>query len=206
MKPLSAMLLLSFFLATACSGQTVFLDESFDGGLSAWANPGWGVVVFDPLDLTDINWVLAFTRTGNTGDLFSPVFTVEPGATYVLSFRYLGHGGGADTGGYLWLYDPALGIENPGNPVWGTQPENCDYELIDDGQWHTYTLQFTPADLFGASSGEIVLTLEDWDGAAGSNPPPNVAGDAFFDDIQLYQLGAVEDEGASLGKVKALYR
>lgn len=203
MKWTLLLLALSCTLPTATRSQAVLLDEDFEGDLSAWATVGHGTLVADPLDPN--NQVLTFDATANSGNMWSNPMPVTAGTTYVFQFRYLGNAGGADTGGYLWLVDPLYG-NVASCPVWGTQPENSNYELIDDGQWHTYQLVFQVTDYFNPPSGELAITVEDWDGAAGSNPPPNVAGDAFFDDMQVYELGAVAVEGASWGSVKASYR
>jgi len=183
--------------------QEVLLNEDFEGDLSAWEIIGFGITVEDPLNAG--NQVLSFTGTANSGNMWSYPLPVNSSTTYVFSFRYLGNAGGVDTGGYLWLVDPLYGnVESC--PVWGTQPENTNIELIDDGQWHTYQLEFHVTDFFSPSSGELMVTVEDWDGAAGGNPPPNIAGDAYFDDIQIYELGAVESEGSTWGQLKSTYR
>ena len=190
-------------LPAMVQAQAVLLDEDFEGDLSAWSTVGHGVIVADPLDSG--NSVLTFTATANSGNMWSVPMSVTAGATYVLRFRYLGNAGGADTGGYLWLVDPLYG-NHPSCPVWGTQPENSNYELIDDGQWHTYQLEFQVTDFFVPMGGLLTVTIEDWDGAASSNPPPNTAGDALFDDIQIYELGAVSSESVTWGDMKSIYR
>jgi len=166
--------------------QSVFLNDNFEGDLSEWESLGYGVVVADPINPG--NHVLSFTNTAAAGNMFTPAYECLPGATYVFSFRYLGNAGGEDTGGYIWLYDPADPY-SPENPVWGTQPENSMFELIDDGQWHGYQLMFQCSDYFDPFSGQIKLTVEDWNGNGASGwGPPDLAGDAFFDDIALYQV------------------
>lgn len=203
MKSVIALMLLVCAFPLTSLSQTVLLDEDFQGDLSAWEIIGFGVTVADPLDAS--NQVLTFTGTANSGNMWSFPLPVNDSTTYVLSFRYLGNAGGADTGGYLWLVDPLYGNVNS-CPVWGTQPENSNYELIDDGQWHTYQLVFHAEDFFSPTSGELSVTVEDWDGAASSSPPPNVAGDAFFDDIQIYELGAVETQFTTWGQLKSIFR
>lgn len=187
-----------------CLAQEVLMNEDFETDLSRWDVPGHGVLVPDPLNPG--NQVLSFTHTAAGGDMWSMALPVDASTTYVLSFRYLGYGGGGgDTGGYLWLVDPLYGNVSS-CPVWGTHPDNSNYELIDDRQWHTYQIVFQVTDYFDPIGGTLQITCEDWNGAAGIDPPPNIAGDAFFDDIQLYELGAVANEIACWGSVKALYR
>jgi len=186
-----------------CLSQAVLFDEDFESDLSSWGVLGHGVLVADPL--APSNQVLSFTQTNAGGDMWSIPLAVDLSSTYVLSFRYLGNAGGEDTGGYLWLWDPEQGYPVV-SPTWGTQPENSQFELIDDGAWHLYQHEFTIAEIFDSSSGYIQVVVEDWNGSAGVNPPPNIAGDAFFDDIQIYELGAVENEAASWGGIKTLFR
>ena len=203
MKSFIALVLFVCFVPALSQSQEVLLNDDFEGDLSAWETVGFGVIVPDPVDPG--NHALSFTGTTNSGNMWSFPLPVNSNTTYVISFRYLGNAGGADTGGYLWLVDPMYGNVDS-CPVWGTQPENSTYELIDDGQWHTYQLEFHVTDFFDPASGELLVTVEDWDGAAGSNPPPNIAGDAFFDDIQIYELGAVATESKAWGELKSLFR
>jgi hypothetical protein len=204
MKSAIVFLLLVCAFPAVSQSQVVLLDEDFEGDLSAWEVIGYGIAVADPL--VPENQVLSFTGNANSGNMWSYPLSVNGSTTYVISFRYLGNAGGADTGGYLWLVDPLYGNVNS-CPVWGTQPENSNFELIDDGQWHTYRLEFHVTDFFTPASGELLVTVEDWDYAAWTNPlPPIFAGDAFFDDIQIYELGALETESATWGEVKALFR
>ena len=52
---------------------------------------------------------------------------------------------------------------------------NTPISLIDDGQWHSYSITFN------SPIGQPVrLMLEDWDGSNG------VAGDAYFDNLRLH--------------------
>ena len=171
-------------VVSPCFSQTVIYSDDFESDLSRWEVEGHGCIVEDPLDPT--NMVLSFTGTASGGNIWSDYIDVNRNTTYVLSFRYLGNAGGADTGGYLWLWDPEHGFSSLTH-IWGTQPYNCEYELIDDGIWHTYELVFTIPELFDPSSGMIQITAEDWNGSGSSDPPPNIAGDALFDDILLTQ-------------------
>lgn len=203
MKLAMVLLMLVCVFPVVSQSQAIQLDEDFESDLSAWQSVGYGIIVADPLNPS--NQVLSFTGTANSGNMWSYPFPVDTGRTYVISFRYLGNAGGADTGGYLWLVDPLYG-NVASCPVWGTQPDNSTYELIDDGQWHTYQLEFQVTDFFNPPSGELMLTVEDWDGAAGSDPPPNIAGDAFFDDIQIFEMGTVETESITWGQLKFIFR
>ena len=203
MRLATVAILLGCFIASRSTAQVVLFDDNFEGNLSAWSTPGYGVIVPDPLDAG--NKVLSFSHTANSGNMWSSPLSVSAGTIYVFSFRYLGNADGSDSGGYLWLVDPAYG--NVATcPVWGTHPANANVELIDDGQWHSYQLTFAVTDFFAPMSGQLQVTVEDWDGAAGVSPPANVAGDAFFDDIQIYELGAVPSDVSTWGELKASFR
>ena len=51
--------------------------------------------------------------------------------------------------------------------------------LIEDGSWHSYSVTFAPSTLCVPTEGTIRITIEDGEG------PLSVAGDAYFDNIQL---------------------
>ena len=95
MKSVIAVVLLICALPALSRAQEVLLDENFEGDLSAWETIGFGVTVPDPLDPS--NQVLSFTGTANSGNMWSFPLPVNSSTTYVISFRYLGNAGGADT-------------------------------------------------------------------------------------------------------------
>jgi hypothetical protein len=203
MRAAVMVILLVGLLPCLSSAQEVLFSDDFQTDLSAWTTVGYGVLVADALNPS--NQVITFSHTANSGNMWSPAIVVEASSTYVFSFRYRGAVNGVDSGGYLWLVDPFYGNAAL-CPTWGTQPDNSFVELIDDGAWHTYDLTFHVTDFFDPIGGTLKITLEDWDGAAGINPPPNIAGDAFFDDICLTKLDAVSSESASWGSIKSLFR
>jgi hypothetical protein len=206
-KILLSLFLLILIVPSFAISQVVLFEDEFDGDLSAWELNAYGQIVPDPLDVS--NNALSFSHTNVAGDLFSPVFVLDLNTTYVFSFKYLGNAGGEETGGFIWLIDSTV-QNSPDQAIgWATQPvgvDGSDIELIDDGQWHAYQFTFSPSTVFAQPCVSFQIIVEDWSGAASGSPPPNVAGDAFFDDIRLYELGAVTTEAASWGGIKALYR
>jgi hypothetical protein len=188
--------------------QEVIFADDFEDDLSGWESNAFGQLVADPLDVD--NMALAFSQTNVAGDLFSPTIDLEATTAYVFEFKYLGNAGGAETGGFLWLYDAVSEYPGSGNAVaWSTQPvgvDDCDHELVDDGEWHLYQLTFTPSELFDLPVESLKIALEDWSGAASGTPPPNIAGDALFDDVRFYELGAVRVEQANWGMIKSIFK
>ena len=205
------LVLLSLFLvlsAVLSSAQT--FHDDFEFGLVQWTGksggPHHGIVVADPLN--PANHVLSFDATVNTGDIFSPEIAVSLGSSYILSFDYLGVpvlGTPADdTGGMI-------GISNgtPGDDLrWfaGTIDDNyIVLEVIDDGQWHSYSITFDAYAELSIPSGTLRITLEDWDGAACVACTPGVSGDAFFDNVRLQPVGPVPADETTWGRIKTLY-
>lgn len=151
--------------------------ENFEGSLSAWtqrdASHPDGVIVADPLRTG--NHVLAFSRTMGSGSLFSTDL-VKSNGDFTFAFDYLGLARpgsvAGDIGGYLGV---SKGF-NGSNQYWlaGTGSYNTPIDLIDDGQWHSYSITF-----HSPIGQPVRLMLEDWDGSNG------VAGDAYFDNLRL---------------------
>lgn len=176
--------------ATTVGTPDVLFAEDFEGNLSSWVGksggPHHGVIVADPL--RPGNHALAFSALDVAGDIFGSNLTVTPGQTYLLTLEYLGRPGlggvDGDLGGVIGFTD---GL--PGTQRWlaGTVASSPgaieDDPLIDDGQWHTYAIEFNPfaAGLYypAISGNELRIMLEDWAGSAG------VPGDALFDNIRL---------------------
>lgn len=138
------------------------------------------------------NHVVTFTALTGAGDMFSPPIGVAPGPNYLLQFEYLGQlgrGTPGDLGGFIGF---AEGTPDGHRWLDGTTSGASEHDsLVDDGQWHFYSIQFDPFDptipgqrthgrpLF-PSKNTIRLMLEDFDEAAA-----NVPGDAYFDNIVL---------------------
>ena len=180
-------------LNTIQEEEFLFVD-GFEGDLSQWVGKEeeggshHGVIVDDPLQPG--NHVLSFTERVAAGDVFGPEVTVTEGYTYVLTFDYLGlpipGSPAGNLGGTVGFAE-----DTPGRVRWlaGTTLGSGieDDPLIDDGQWHTYSIGFHVFDTVDykgqvfspgdpPSNNTIRVMLEDY-----SVPP----GDVFFDNIQL---------------------
>lgn len=188
--------LTSVFVWTAClsvgtpfaTAQTLFEDD-FEGDLSQWVGKQGGqhhgLIVQDPLQKN--NHILTFTERNGSGDIFGWEVQVTEGLTYQLEFEYMGNptsGGNPDNlGGFIGFAE-----DTPDGHRWlaGTAFNGGaeDAQLIDDGEWHTYSIKFDPyvggiAYFPPPSNGTIRVMVEDYSGSGG------VAGDAFFDNIRL---------------------
>lgn len=164
-------------------GYPVLVEQDFENGVAPWvgqagggSNAQW---VSDPIEPG--NQVVNFTRLIARGDLFSPEIVVFPDSTYTVSFRYLGipaSGSVTDNlGGFLGVSD-----DIPGAHAWiaGTVLQSgATTHLVDEGVWHTYSVEFVPGALLPGTDGTIRVMIEDWEGAFG------IAGDAYFDNIIL---------------------
>jgi len=149
----------------------------FESGFSGWtdrqpSDPD-GQVVADPL--RPGNHVLNFKRTVGGGSVFSNT-QVSSAGRYVLSFDYLGlpRAGSVpgDLGGFIGVSGGLYGSRE----MWlaGTRTLSRSTELIDDGKWRSYSIEFTRT--IGQS---LCVKAEDFSGSGG------VAGDAYFDNIVL---------------------
>lgn len=161
--------------------------ENFEGTLSAWTlrSANEAAIVVDPLNAA--NHVLGFNRLGSSGSIFSTA-DLNGSNVYTVQFDYLGLPRAGSVAGDLGGY---FGVRNgtPGNRefwVAGTGSYPTLFDLIDDGQWHTYvaTLRST---LVG---GSVHLQFEDWDGSRG------VVGDVFFDNI-VFTAGGTLAQGVN---------
>jgi hypothetical protein len=188
-RPTPRLLIIALALAGAACGSTdppadvVDFSEDFENGLSQWVGRPAGhhaQIVADPLHAG--NAVVDFTETVAAGDLFSLPIPVDVNGEYTLTFDYLGVPSDAslpnNLGGFLgvsddipgdhhWLYGPAANLAEH------------DQDLVEDGQWHTYSVTFVPADLIQVNEGTIHVMLEDGEG------PGSLPEDAFFDNIRL---------------------
>ncbi len=153
----------------------LFSDNFESGNLSKWDDPfSQGAVTADPLN--PANKVVGFTSRGLAGSIFSKDFVVSPDSVFTLSFDYLGYRGtrsvAGDFGGYIGVaasVAPLLQYYIGGTGVFPT-PLN----LVDDGQWHSYSYTFT-----SGITNSLRVVVEDWLGSGGQ---PR---DAFFDNIVL---------------------
>jgi len=174
-------------------------SENFEHDLSKWTGNRWqgwdyfAIIVDDPL--RSDNKVVTFTDLRWGGDIYGSqdvAVRVEPGDKCVLTFEYLGI---PDLGGVEDNLGGAIGIQilNDGDePAGGVfvctvcdPPRGCKEDLlIDDGQWHKYTVEFDPFDpefYYGdpESNNTVVVIVEDWIRSDG------VPLDALFDKIKL---------------------
>jgi hypothetical protein len=177
MKSIVAGFALALSLTTVAHAAAVSaFAEDFEGTLAAWTDRSPGnpqaAIFVDPLNAN--NHVLGFRQLGSGGSIFSTTLIAAAGQ-FTVSFDYLGLAGrggvAGDIGGYF-------GIDTgfPQNEVWiaGTGSYVTPVALIDDSQWHTYTLTFS-----STIGQQVHLKFEDWDGSHG------VAGDAFFDNVRF---------------------
>ena len=178
------------FFAESAFGAAIFTDD-FEGDLSLWTGKGGaisnGTTVDDPDLLRPGNRVLTFTALNSGGDIYSlQQFSLTAGQRYRISFEYLGLAQAGSVSGDLGGF-AGLSEDLPGQHSWyyGTSSDSfASPELIDDGQWRTYTYDFVPPVSFrfrpgGGSGSAVHLMFEDFIGSGG------VAGDAYFDNVSL---------------------
>jgi hypothetical protein len=179
-------------LVPAANAAPLFADD-FESGLAAWVARGGGAAsnqaatVQDPLN--SANNALNFIVLNAGGSIVSTA-TFAAAGTYTIEFDYLGlrpETGGSvidDYGGFLGIGGLA------GDPCncWlaGTQAAyvpNVAFQplvhLIDDRQWHHYSITFTPPPGVPQFAGGFRIMIEDFSGSGG------VAGDAYFDNISI---------------------
>jgi len=198
---LAAVLIVVFALhSSPAAAQTLFFDD-FEGDLSQWVGKTVdggahnGEIVDDPL--RPGNHVVTFTALNSNGDIFGLEVSVTPGQTLVLSFEYLGlpdlGGTSGDLGGFIGFAEDTAGGVTPGGVGFLAGTILCAFcdvkeELIDDGQWNPYSIEFDPFEATpfkspGLINNTIRVLLEDFSGSGG------VAGDAFFDNVRLTVAG-----------------
>ena len=193
--------------ASPAAAQALFFED-FEGDLSQWVprdfNPhpalpsGTAEIVDDPIRVG--NRVLTFDKVTFGADIVSSEWDVAPGNCYIINFEYLGIGPfpSAGSGGTIgfsqrtdifggafhrWLVG-TFKILVPG----GIE----DDPLIDDDQWHTYSIVFDPF-VDGASgigtrdgAGKNRVIVEDY----GGGPGIKKTRDAFFDNIRVSEISA----------------
>ena len=197
-------------LVLACFSSSSFaatlLVEDFESDLANWPIVGHGILTEDPLDPG--NNVLSFSATHAAGDIFSIEIAVVPGNRYVLYFDYLGmvstQSKPENLGGYIGYSD---GPRDQLKWLGGTDLcDSAEVDIVDDSQWHSYSVDFSPHDEFALTFTHIRIMVEDWNGNAGQCPPDNIAGDVFFDNIVIMEYDPVGNNDKSWGAIKALYR
>lgn len=181
---------------------TAIFTENFSNGLGSWTGKNGGghhaVIVEDPLNPG--NDVLSFTGLNISGDVFTSTLLPVGGYSKVLiEFDYLGL---AKSGSVADNFGGFLGISidlNPGVGAWlaGTEQSAANglgfngIHLVDDGQWHRYSVNIAPL-LSANGISQVHLLLEDWQDAGG------VAGDAFFDNLTVRPEPVPEATGTLL--------
>lgn len=194
-------------VSTSLSAAAASFSDDFEVDLSQWVGKGGGahhgLIVEDPL--RPGNHVLTFTALGVAGDIFGSEVSVVRGETRVLSFEYLGLPNGGlpgDLGGAIGFAE-----DTPNRHRWLAGTIFCcgieDDLLIDEGQWRKYDIEFDvfasglPGQVFTfavvpPSNHTIRVMLEDFPGSGG------IPGDAFFDNIRLATLVAIDIKPGSL--------
>jgi hypothetical protein len=183
-------------LMGAASAQANVVTANFEGNLAGWSerDPAapTAALVSDPLNAA--NKVLTFERTGSTGTLFSVDAATSASGQYTLTFDYLGLKGAGGTAGDLGGYIGVVPVQGHWNTVWlgGTGAQPTPLDLIDDGQWRTYTITFT------SIWNSLSVVAQDWDN---SGPAAQAARDVFFDNISLRAAATAVPEPTSLALV-----
>jgi hypothetical protein len=189
-------LVAAVILAAREAQAAALFSENFENDLSQWTGQDYGsyqaAIVPDPLRVG--NHVVSFNGTSLGGDIFSvPAITLTEGQHYSFSLEYLGQAVAnsipGNFGGFAGLNDVVMPYPEYRNEpardacwIFATQ---ADYplvrqQLIDDGQWRTYTYDFVwQRSEIDALYDTIHVMLEDFYDSG------NTVGDVFFDNIQL---------------------
>jgi hypothetical protein len=177
-KTAATLALLATTAFSASAANVSAFSETFEGNLSAWTGINNGAItqaaiVVDPLNSN--NHVLGFPVLGSGGSIYTVDTIATTTGQFTVSFDYLGRARQGSVAGDLGGF---FGISQnyPGTHQWvaGTGSYPAPIDLIDDGQWHTYTLTFNTT--IGST---VHLMFEDYVGSGG------VTGDVFFDNIQF---------------------
>lgn len=194
MKTLRTASLVTALLLTGgwASAVNLFFDDFESGNLNAWTGKNGGAtsgqIVDDPL-AGGPNQVLHFDEVTLGGDAFSIDAVSSPSGQYVFSFDYLGCSvqpsepgsgpceGGSDLGGFAGV---STSLDTASDPHYWFAGTNTTYvngvpgvALIDDGQWHQYTI------FFSGVGTDLHVMLEDFSFSG------TTAGDAYFDNVRL---------------------
>lgn len=197
-------------VTTPALGQDIAFFDDFEGDTGFWLdNMCGGSFVdhraVDPLDPT--NQAISppnhmyFFCVDPFLDSWTVPIPVDPGSTYVLSFRFLDESPDYQRGRVELIDDPTGGTRY-----------SMPFELIADGTWHEYSFEFTPGELFDPGTDSISLVLFGPRYCQYETPPgvsfsicdgetPN-----YYDDIILERFATVPNEAVNWGGVKALYR
>jgi hypothetical protein len=186
------------------AGANPVFVEDFENDLSLWTGKNGsahhGVIVADPVNTG--NNALSFTAMNSAGDIVTiAAFNLVAGQAYSVCFDYLGIPNqiASGSGGFAGLYQGY-----PGTHLWYYSTNTTSGAapiLVDDGQWHTYTYNFTAPTTVGSS---IHLMFEDFRHSSAS-----VAGDAFFDNVRITTVpvpGAMLLRSIGLGLTSYLRR
>lgn len=188
-----ALALLCFAPFGITANAAMQFSDDFENDLAQWTARDDrashnGIIVDDPLRAG--NSVLSFSATQIGGDVFtaSAIELVE-GQTYVLSFEYLGLANdgsvAGDLGGFVGIAESTMQGSRHAWVMGTAAVSSADPALVDDGQWAVYSYQFVAPATFvnngGGTGNTIHLMFEDL-GLPGS---PGVAGDVYFDNIEL---------------------
>ena len=140
----------------------IFTDNFESGNLNRWSSDAHGVIAVDPLNSS--NHALHFTARQGGGDLFSPSMSLLANTTYRFQFDYLGMT--SDANGFAAL-------DNPEYWIFGVYNYSVPINMVDDGTWHHYSIDFTPT-----TNQQRNLKFEDYNGGSST-------GNAWFDNISL---------------------
>jgi hypothetical protein len=183
MKKFVLSIAIMLFLCSASYASIIFEDD-FEGDLSGWTGVASGAhngsIVSDPLDGS--NQVLTFSEAVSGGDIFTSASAFSAGE-YWLSLDYLGTSNDDDSGGYVGI---SQGLPDTHLWLWSTGSASDSDPLIDDGDWHSYTFNFT-------ANWDFHLMLEDFSSAGVGE-----SGDAFFDNMILSNTAPVPEPATML--------
>ena len=191
MKWLSTIALMAALPIGAANASLIYMED-FESGLGGWtgkaAGPHDAVISTDPIEGDSaVRW-----RSLEAGGESFSIASFAAG-TYTLVFDYLGlpepgsSQSPGDFGGFIGI---SAGF--PGVHRWLEGTVLCcgaeSSTLLDDGMWHTYSVTFTAA-------WDFHIMLEDFSGSGG------IPGDAWFDDIKLFEGRVAVAEPLTIGLV-----
>jgi len=175
------LVILTVLAFSGVANATLLFSEDFSS-LADW-NSVYGQIVDDPTGAT--NSVLNFRHTNSGGDTYSQSIN-NTESTYWLTFDYYSSNTTPDNGrGFVGIdYDGIKG----GSHTWflGTPDySSVTYLPQSNGLWQHVAYSFSVAPSYANFS----LMIEDFSGGL------NVAGDAYFDNVNLYDTAPVPEPG-----------
>ena len=194
---IAAVIGIPVILGSTAASATLLFSDDFEGDLSSWTGQyggeHHGEIVVDPLD--PANNVLHFTELNSRGDMFTIDSFTSQIDLFRLEFDYYGdlsQGGEiGDLGGfvgYTTVAPPELGSESKGTMRWlAGSMDNYPLSIMtlpDIGKWVHVESWF-------ASEVPVHLILEDF--SRSYNNGVAIAGDAYFDNIELYNPFSLEE-------------